>query len=113
MTVHESTSPVSPSRRIDVDGLNVAGTSFMLRTLQLLQGHLPFLIKPEASRVMQIGFGTGQTSAAALKHPAVNFELVEISPDVLQLADIYFQDLNQNVLRNDRFTYTIWMVKIL
>lgn len=107
VTIHQNKSPIFPHRRIDVDGLNVAGTSFMLRTLQLLQGHLPFMIKPEASQVMQIGFGTGQTSAAALKHQAVNFELVEISPDVLQLANTYFQDVNQGVLGNHRFTYTI------
>ena len=37
VTVHRSGLPGQSNLRIDVDGLNVAGTSFMLRTLQTLQ----------------------------------------------------------------------------
>jgi spermidine synthase len=107
VTVHESKMPLQQNKRIDVDGLNVAGTSFMLRTLQLLQGHLPNMIQPGATNVAQIGFGTGQTSAAALLYPIKNFTLVEISRDVMEMSAKYFQDINQGVLKNPRFQYRI------
>jgi spermidine synthase len=107
VTVHRSHGPGPNNLRIDIDGLNVAGTSFMLRTLQTLQGHLPLFVHPSARDVMQIGFGTGQTSYSALRHPLENFKLVEISADVLDLSAQYFTDINQGVLRNPRFQFTI------
>jgi spermidine synthase len=107
VTVHESKMPIRQNKRIDVDGLNVAGTSFMLQTLQLLQGHLPNMIHQDGTNVVQIGFGTGQTSAAALLYPIKNFTLVEISNDVMELSAKYFQDINRDVLENPRFQYRI------
>lgn len=103
VTVHESRPPMPVEKRIDVDGLNVAGTSFMLQTLQTLQGHLPFFVNPEARYAVQIGFGTGQTSRNALTHPLARFDLVEISPDVMELASELFRELNGNVAADDRF----------
>ncbi len=103
VTVHQRERGEAGERRIDVDGLNVAGSSRMLRTLQLLQGHLPLMVHPGAQRVLQIGFGTGQTSQSVLSHPVANFQLVEISPDVLRLSAEYFRDLNQEVMRDPRF----------
>ncbi|MEJ2635604.1 MAG: fused MFS/spermidine synthase [Calditrichia bacterium] len=106
-TVHQSDLPMQQTKRIDVDGLNVAGTSFMLRTLQVLQGNLPQFVRPSAQRVLQIGFGTGQTSHSALLHPVENFTLVEISKDVMDLAGLHFAEINKGVLGNPRFHYTI------
>jgi len=106
-TVHELERPFEKIKRIDVDGLNVAGTSFMLQTLQKLQGHLPLFVKRNASRVLQIGFGTGQTSNSALLHPIRKFEVVEISRDVIDLADLHFQPLNNGVTRHPKFNYFI------
>jgi len=107
VTVHETLPPFERVRRIDVDGLNVAGSSFMLRTLQILQGQLPFLVKPDAESVVQIGFGTGQTSHSVLLHHIEKFNLAEISKDVLELSDIYFRDLNHGVINNPNFNYRI------
>ena len=107
VTVHEQKRPLQTSKRIDVDGLNVAGTSFMLRTLQTLQGHIPLLVHPNPQAVLQIGFGTGETSKSALRHPLEKFHLVEISKHVLELSDRHFQDLNAGVLRNPKFSYSI------
>lgn len=106
-TVHQADLPMQHTKRIDVDGLNVAGTSFMLRTLQILQGNLPQFVNPNAQTVLQIGFGTGQTSHSALLHPIGNFTLVEISKDVMDLAKLHFSEINKGVLQNDRFNYTI------
>ena len=103
VTVHRHASGETGERRIDVDGLNVAGSSRMLRTLQLLQGHLPMMLHSDPHKVLQIGFGTGQTSWAALAHPISSFQLVEISPDVLSLSSEFFQDLNRDVMKDPRF----------
>jgi spermidine synthase/Tfp pilus assembly protein PilF len=107
VTVHKQQRPLQITKRIDVDGLNVAGTSFMLRTLQTLQGHIPLLVHPDPQSVLQIGFGTGETSKSALLHPLENFHLVEISKHVLELSDHHFRDLNEGVLRHPKFSYSI------
>jgi len=107
VTVHESARSFEKTRRIDVDGLNVAGSSFILRTLQTLQGHLPLFVRPDAKNVLQIGFGTGQTSHSALFHSIQKFNLVEISKDVLELGDIHFQDLNHGVIKHPNFNCSI------
>ena len=107
VTVHQGNLPLSRNKRIDVDGLNVAGTSFMLRTLQVLQGHLPNLVHGPAQDVLQIGFGTGQTSHSALLYPIRNFTLVEISRDVMELSAKHFREINRGVLENPRFHYRI------
>ncbi len=72
----------------------------MLRTLQTLQGHLPAMMHSEPKDVLQIGFGTGQTSYSALLHPVKSYELIEISADVLNMAKKHFSHLNHNVLDN-------------
>ncbi|GAB4362897.1 MAG: hypothetical protein Kow0042_00300 [Calditrichia bacterium] len=107
VTVHQGALPMQRTRRIDVDGLNVAGTSFMLRTLQVLQGHLPNLVHGPAQRVLQIGFGTGQTSHSALTYPIEDFTVIEISRDVLELSAKHFTDINEGVLQNPRFRAVI------
>ncbi|MFC1502050.1 fused MFS/spermidine synthase [bacterium] len=107
VTVHESVRPLEKIKRIDVDGLNVAGTSFILQTLQTLQGHVPALLHSGVHDALQIGFGTGQTTHSALHHPYRSYHLVEISKDVLDLAAIHFQEINQNVLTDDRLTISI------
>jgi tetratricopeptide (TPR) repeat protein len=107
VTVHLQQTPVEQKKRIDVDGLNVAGTSFMLRTLQTLQGHLPLIVHANAKKVLQIGFGTGQTSYSALLHPIEQFTLVEISENVLELSAIHFQEINKGVIEAPRFRSVI------
>ncbi|MBN2413259.1 fused MFS/spermidine synthase [candidate division KSB1 bacterium] len=107
VTVHEIKRPFEQNLRIDVDGLNVAGTSFMLKTLQTLQGYLPMCIHKNPESVLQIGFGTGQTSKSVLRHPVDEFYLVEISKDVLELSDLYFRELNEGIVCHPGFNYII------
>ncbi len=107
VTVHEQIKPFSRTKRIDVDGLNVAGTSFMLKTLQTLQGHIPLCLHPNPQSALQIGFGTGETSKCALRHPLTEFKVAEISKDVLELSDVHFQKLNEGVLKHPKFDYAI------
>ena len=102
VTVHSYPEYYFEGKRIAIDGTNVAGTEFMLRTTQKLQGHLPLLIHGNAKKVMQIGFGSGETSNAVLLHNVDRLDMVELSEDVLKTTEIYFSDMNKGVIKDKR-----------
>src|SRR6185295_566943 len=52
---------------------------------QSVLGHIPMLLRPDAQDVLVVGYGSGTTLAAAAAHPAKSFDVVEISPEVLDL----------------------------
>ncbi len=86
--------PVAPIawgyRMISVDGVDVAGTSPDLRTTQKMQAHIPLLLHGPADRVLQIGYGSGETTREALLHEPGAYDLVEINPDVVREANQWF-----------------------
>ena len=57
VTIHEY---LYGDRMICIDNISVAGTDYMLRTTQKLQGYIPFILHPDPKRVVQIGFGSGE-----------------------------------------------------
>jgi len=69
--------------------------------VQLLLGHLPLLLKPEAKRVFVIGLGSGMTAGALLKHPIESLEVCEISPEVVR-ASRFFDDVTGAPLDDKR-----------
>jgi len=79
----------------------------MLQTLQILQGHIPMLIHSSPGQVLQIGFGTGQTTHSAFLHPLKSYRVVEISRDVLDLASLHFKDLHGEVMDDPRFRVSV------
>ncbi len=93
-------------RMIAADGCNVAGTLFELRTTQKLQGHIPLLLNPNPESVLQIGFGSGETSRIVLLYDVKNFDCVEICYEIIKAAP-YFADINDNVVDNPRFNLKI------
>ncbi len=83
---------------IDLNGLNVAGTSFNFLTTQKIQAHLGLLLHPSPKRVMQIGFGSGGTCYSASLHGGVAaIDCIEICPAVIEAAK-YFLPSNHRVL---------------
>lgn len=89
-------------RSLELNGVNVAGTSVELRAIQRLQGHLPLLLHPRPARVLHIGFGSGGTAWAVSRHPVERIDIAEISPEVLAVSDRIFGDINHGVLRDPR-----------
>jgi spermidine synthase len=66
-----------------------------------LQGHLAHLLHPAPARSLQIGFGVGNTLAAAALHPEVRqLDCVELSPQVRQTAAYFWT--NDGVLANPK-----------
>jgi len=99
VTVHEYSGG---NRSIYTNNVQVAGTDFDMRTTQILQGHIPLLLHPHPKRVMQVGFGTGETGHIVSLYPVRQIEGVEISPEVIRAA-IYFESINGGIFRNPIF----------
>lgn len=95
-------------RSLEINGVNVAGTSPELWAIQRLQGHLPLLLHRYPRTVLHIGFGSGGTAWAVSRHQTVERILVaEISPEVVVLADRLFADVNHGVLRDPRLRVVV------
>lgn len=71
-------------------------------TTQTVLGHLPLLVRPDARRALVIGMGSGVTAAAVARHPVEWIDLLEISPEVLELGGRWFERVNRDVVRDPR-----------
>jgi spermidine synthase len=90
-------------KSLEVDGVNVAGTSPGLVAIQKLQGHLPLLLHPAPEAVLHIGFGSGGTARAVSTHPDVQrIDIVEINPAVLRTSALHLPEVNEGVLEDPR-----------
>ncbi len=99
VTVHQYSGG---NRSIYTNNVQVAGTDFDMRTTQELQGHIPLLLHSHPQRVMQVGFGTGETGHIVSLYPVQAIDGIEISPEVIR-AGIYFQTLNHGIFNNPIF----------
>jgi spermidine synthase/tetratricopeptide (TPR) repeat protein len=89
------------NRFIAVDGVDVAGVSFMLRTTQKLQGYVPLLVHSDPKKVLQIGFGSGETSRVGLAFGVDQYTIVEICPAIFK-AGKFFEDINKGSYKDPR-----------
>lgn len=87
---------------LELNGVNVAGTSSDLIGTQKLQGHLPLLMHPNPRSVLHIGFGSGGTAHAVSVHPVEQIRIAEISPEVLEASHQYLRGVNHGVLEDPR-----------
>jgi spermidine synthase len=88
-------------RAIYTDDFQAAATGPAYKYMRLL-AHIPLLIADrwEGSEVLVICFGTGTTAGSASAHPLGRLDLVEICPEVLELAP-RFRDVNKGILDRD------------
>lgn len=91
------------NRVISTGSINVAGTDLTLRTTQKLQAHIPMLLHPNPKEVLQVGFGSGETSYLLTTYETKRVDVVEISSGVLKTGAQYFRDLNHGVIHNPKF----------
>jgi len=87
---------------LDVNGVNVAGTTPELIAIQKMQGHLPLLIHGNAKSVLHIGLGSGGTAAAVATHPVDQITIVEMSPSVISASGKHMGIVNHGVLTDPR-----------
>ena len=103
VAIRRMTEPAGSYLSLELNGVNVAGSSPDLYAVQKMQGHLPLLLGRSAgARVAHIGFGSGGTAHAVSRHPVSEIRIVEISPAVLAASDRYFSDINRGVLADPR-----------
>lgn len=73
---------------------------------QLLVGHIPMFLHPNPQKIFVIGFGSGSTINAVLKHNPEQIICSEISREVIETADL-FSDINENCLKDRRVKLVI------
>jgi tetratricopeptide (TPR) repeat protein/spermidine synthase len=79
------------------DGVDVAGTSPMLRVTQKLQAHLPVLLADDTRNIAHIGFGSGETLRILNLHDVGRIDGVEICRDVITASRRFFSAINLGV----------------
>lgn len=87
--------------RLVVDGKTDAG-NYRDMTTQVLAGHLPLLVKPDAKDVLIIGYASGITAGAAGRHDVDSIDCVEIEP-AMQEASRFFDEENYRIIDDSRF----------
>jgi len=98
-------------KRIEVNGIVVAGESRQLRTTQKIQGHFPLLLyRASTGRdpryVFQLGLGTGESAYSISLHNIKRVDCVEIAP-AEEDANHLFEKINHGILSNPKFRLTI------
>lgn len=103
VAIRKMTDAAGPYLSLELNGVNVAGSSPDLYAVQKLQGHLPLLLgRSRDARVVHIGFGSGGTAHAVSRHPVSEIRIVELSAAVLSASGRYFSAINHDVLADPR-----------
>lgn len=89
-----------PQKILLINGKPDASTFTDMPT-QLLLGHIPMLLHKNPKNVFVIGFGSGSTVNAILKHNPDEVICSEISKEVIE-ASKNFSDVNENCLNDKR-----------
>ncbi|MBI3803391.1 MAG: fused MFS/spermidine synthase [Nitrospirae bacterium] len=103
--VQHPTLAKSAHLTLAIDGKANASTTGDMKT-QLLVGHLPMLLAPQAKEVMLVGLGSGITAGAIATHPLSKLVTLEIEPAVVEGAHL-FDSFNGNVLGDPRVQMVI------
>lgn len=70
----------------------MGGTDIRALRIQRMQAHLPLLMHPRPERVLLLGVASGVTAGAALAHPHLALDAVELVPETLELLDHFVPD---------------------
>jgi len=73
----------------------------MLRTTQKLQAYAPLLVHENPQKVLQIGFGSGETTGVGLAFGVDQYSIVEICPGVFE-AGKFFEPINRGSYKDPR-----------
>src|SRR5437870_766945 len=91
--------------RLLTNAISMSGTGPMSQRYMRLFAYLPLAFRPESEDVLLICYGCGVTADAFLRGLHVKrMDVVEISKEVLQLADFYSGINYSNPLRDPRVT---------
>ena len=71
-----------------VNGKTDASTGLDMDT-QVLAGHIPLLLHPDPKDIMIVGYGSGITAGAVLRHPVASCDIAELSGAVVRAARLF------------------------
>jgi spermidine synthase len=99
VTITETTGK---GRRLMTNGHAMSATWPLSQRYMRALAHVPLLMTDSPTRVLVIGFGVGNTTAAATLHPSVaRVEVADLSRNVLGHAS-WFSSTNGDAVRNPR-----------
>lgn len=75
-------------------GIPVAGDGDYLRPVQKMLGHLGILVNENITRILSVGFGSGETTACMSLHNLKCIDGLEISPELVELSLKFFPHIN-------------------
>ena len=109
LTMHEGLSEVvevtelpGTGRRLLTNGHPMSSTTRLSQRYMRALAHVPLLAIDNPEAALVIGFGVGNTTAAATLHPSMRrIEVADLSRDILSSAS-FFSDVNGDVLRDPR-----------
>jgi spermidine synthase len=99
-TATVSVAQIERFRLLKINGKTDASNGPGDVATQLLLGHVPFLVT-DAKRVAVIGWGSGMTVGAVLRHPVERVDAFEIEPAVIE-ASRFFEPSNGRPLEDER-----------
>jgi spermidine synthase len=92
-------------KRLRVNGqYSLGGTAGLL--LERREAHLPLLLHPAPERMLLLGVGTADTAGAALAHPGLEVDGVELVPEALAAAALFAPE-NAGALGNPRARFVV------
>jgi len=71
-----------------VNGKTDASTGLDMDT-QVLAGHIPLLLHQDPKDIMIVGYGSGITAGAVLRHPVARCDIAELSGSVVRAARLF------------------------
>jgi spermidine synthase len=93
-TVSVHRSPREGSLQLRSSGQDIAGDSYAARGDQKILGHFGVMLNRDTTRVLSVGFGSGETTACLAQHNLEKIDCVEIAPEVVEVALEFFTHLN-------------------
>ena len=102
-TVTVTESPYG--RALQINGKTDASTGSDTDT-ELLLGHLPMLLHPDARDVLLVGLGSGITLGAVEQYPIESVDAVEIEAAVVEAAE-FFSEANNDALSDPRLNMVV------
>jgi predicted membrane-bound spermidine synthase len=94
--------PAFAHRKLTFGAISYASTVLPARRYMRFQAHVAMLLRPAASDVLEVCFGTGTTAGAFVSHPQLeSLTLVDLNPDVFAQAPL-FNEVNHDVFSDAR-----------
>ncbi|MBU8871953.1 MAG: fused MFS/spermidine synthase [Gemmatimonadales bacterium] len=92
----------SGDMHMSVDGYRIGGTDVGILPKEKILAHLPLALRPNATRTLSVGLGTGITLGTLAMYSGLeHLDCVEIVPGVVEGA-AFFAASNRNVLHDSR-----------